>query len=132
MILPKYINVPAAWKGVDMRQNPGRWIYSLAIDEIAELKKAADDFLFSGGDIGSLKISDFPLPTFGLKLKNLQETLTKRIGFQLIKGLPIDQYGIETTAAIFLWHWIPSWFCKITKCKGSYFGTCQRFGYKIR
>jgi len=131
MILPKYINVPAAWKGVDMRQNPGRWIYSLAIDEIAELKKAADDFLFSGGDIGSLKISDFPLPTLGLKLKNLQETLTKRIGFQLIKGLPIDQYGIETTAAIFCGIGSHLGFARSQNAKGHILGHVKDLGIKL-
>lgn len=45
--------------------------------------------------------TDFPLRALSSKLAQLRETLVHGIGFHLLRGLPVGQYDMATSAAIF-------------------------------
>lgn len=98
---PEHIDIPAAWKGAEMAANPSRWQSTLTGAEIAELEQAADAYLSRNHTVGAMTVEEFPLPTLAPRLKALRETLLHGVGFELIRGLPVDRYGIETAAAIF-------------------------------
>lgn len=44
---PKEITGPTAWDAVEYANNPERWTHVFSDDEIAEISKAADDFIAS-------------------------------------------------------------------------------------
>lgn len=98
---PESIDEPAAWLGEDMARHPGRWLVHLSQDDIGELEAAASAYLARGEDIGALASDDFPLPRFGEHLKALRHTLISGIGFELLRGLPVERYSQEIAAAIF-------------------------------
>jgi len=95
------IDIPSAWRGAEMAAHPERWIVQLKPVEIAELEHAAQSFLAKTKDIGEISKDKFPLPKFGAHLAKLKETLIHGIGFELIRGLPIENYSREVAATIF-------------------------------
>ena len=48
-----------------------------------------------------MRAEDFPLPVLGRKLQSLRQDLMHGIGFRLIRGLPVEDYDIQTSATIF-------------------------------
>ena len=101
MVPPGLIDHPAAWVGADMAADPARWTVVFSNDEIAELEVAARSFLDRGGDLGSIRPDDFPLPILGAKFRALREELMHGRGFQLYRGLPVEDYPTDLSAAIF-------------------------------
>jgi len=98
---PERIDEPAAWIGEDMARHPERWLHRLSDADIGELESAAAAFLTQGKEIGALTRDEFPLPRFGEHLKALRQTLISGIGFELLRGLPVERYSQETAATIF-------------------------------
>lgn len=99
--LPDRQDCPAAWYGRDLAGQEGRWLKRLGEAEIAELERAAETFLASGRDIGTITAGDFPLPLLAPRLADLRRTLMYGIGFELLRGLPVDRYSRQVSAAIF-------------------------------
>lgn len=95
------IDIPSAWRGEEMTAHPERWIVRLATRDIAELEQAAHSFLAATKDIGGITKEKFPLPHFGAHLAELKETLIHGIGFEVIRGLPVEKYTQEVAATIF-------------------------------
>ena len=95
------IEHPAAWVGSDIKHSTDQWITELSTDQIAELEAAADHYVSLNRDIGEISKDAFPLPTFARHLARLQAKLTSGIGFELIRGLPIERYSRQKSAAIF-------------------------------
>src|SRR4051794_7625859 len=100
-IPPGQIDIPSAWRGEAMAANPDRWLVRLTADEIAELEQAAHSFLATTREIGEITKEKFPLPRFGDHLAKLKGTLTNGLGFEVIRGLPVEKYSQELAAAIF-------------------------------
>lgn len=98
---PERIDHPAAWIGAEMEANPDIWMEVLSPAEVVEIESAAKAFLDADGDVGQLSAEDFPLPTLGPKLRELREELMHGRGFQLYRGLPVEDYPIEMSATIF-------------------------------
>lgn len=98
---PGQIDIPSAWRGDEMVENPDHWLIQLTADEIAELERAATSFLATTKEIGEITKDKFPLPRFGAHLAGLKEKLIHGIGFEVIRGLPIGKYSQEVAAAIF-------------------------------
>lgn len=98
---PNRIERSSAWIGEDMSKNPNLWKQTLSSSEITELEQAAKRFKNTITNIADISIESFPLPRLGKKLGELRRTLTHGIGFQLIRGLPVQNYSVETAAAIF-------------------------------
>lgn len=101
MLPPERIDHPAAWTGADMSARPEIWLETLGAAETAELESAARDYLAWGGDLGAIRAETFPLPTMGPKLRDLRAVLLHGRGFHLFRGLAVQEYPIEVTAAIF-------------------------------
>ena len=101
MSLPGTITSPVAWTGRDMMVTPERWTYRLSNAEVAEIENAATAFIDSGRPLGLITRDLFPLPKFGVWLENLRENLIRGIGFQLITGLPVENYTGDMRATIF-------------------------------
>lgn len=99
--LPVRFDGPAAWVGRDMRARSEAWIHHLDEREIADLERAARSYARLGRDIGEITADAFPLRVFGDHLAGLKETLLHGIGFEVIRGLPIDRYDQRTAATIF-------------------------------
>jgi hypothetical protein len=100
--LPDPIDIPAAWYGPDIGADETRWMKSLAPEEIAELERAAERFLADGGGIGEMSPRSFPLPLMGPRLVKLRDTLISGIGFEVLRGLPVQSYPRQLAATIFL------------------------------
>lgn len=98
---PETINIPAAWYGRDMAADPARWTHWLTADECSELIGAADAFLAQTGDIASISVEAFPLPSLALYIEEVRRTLQHGLGFHLIRGLPVETLSIEQIATIF-------------------------------
>jgi len=99
--LPPTQNIPAAWLGSELAARPEQWLEFLAAGEIAELAAAAKGCLDRGLDIAEVTAPDFVLPTLEGRLASLREQLLRGIGFGLLRGLPVADYGRELAAAIF-------------------------------
>ncbi len=99
--LPEVLTGPAAWIGSELQSSPEQWLVQLSPRNIAELENAARQFLTLGRDIGEISMADFPLTAFAGHLADLRKKLVHGIGFELIRGLPVDTYSQEMTAAIF-------------------------------
>jgi Taurine catabolism dioxygenase TauD, TfdA family len=84
-----------------MAAKSDRWLVRLAADEIAELEQTAKSFLATTKEIGTITKDKFPLPLFGRHLAKLRETLINGIGFEVIRGLPVENYSQEIAATIF-------------------------------
>ena len=98
---PRHIDIPSAWRGEDMAAHPERWLVHLGEADIAELEAAATAFLAGTKEIGEISKDKFPLPRFGAHLAKLKETLIHGIGFEVIRGLPVEKYSQAFAAAIF-------------------------------
>ena len=98
---PPRIDHPAAWTGHEMAEQTHRWIHVLTDAEIDEIEAAASAYLNRGGDLGAMTAETFPLPTLTEKLAGMKEDLLHGIGFRLVRGLPVESYPIEMSAAIF-------------------------------
>jgi hypothetical protein len=98
---PQAIDAPAAWMGDDMARHPERWLVRLSGEDIAELEAAARSFLDEAQDIAALTSESFPLPRLGGRLAALREKLIRGIGFEVLRGLPVENYSPPEAAAIF-------------------------------
>ncbi len=98
---PEHIDEPAAWVGEEMVRHPERWMVQLDDRDIAELEAAATACLARSQDIGALTAADFPLPHFAAHLAALREKLIDGIGFELMRGLPVERYTQAMAATIF-------------------------------
>lgn len=99
--IPEKITGPAAWLGRDMQDRSDEWIVTLSSDDVAELEAAARHFLSLGRDLGEISSADFPLPSFGAHLARMKEKLLHGIGFEVLRGLPVERYDQLFAATIF-------------------------------
>src|ERR1700743_1168786 len=86
------LEIPSAWLGAEMKANPDRWLVTLDPGEITELETAAEAYLAGGHEIADITKDSFPLPRFGAHLEELKTTLLSGLGFEVIRGLPVDKY----------------------------------------
>jgi alpha-ketoglutarate-dependent taurine dioxygenase len=99
--LPEQITGPAAWVGTDMQHRSEEWLIRLSYSQIAELEAAATHYLALGRDVGEITAADFPLPSFGAHLVRLKDKLLHGIGFEVLRGLPVEAYDQRFAATIF-------------------------------
>ena len=99
--LPERLDIPAAWIGADIRNIPDTWRWPLSPTEVTELEKAAREFLTKFGDLSQLGPETFVVPALQAKLEALKATLIHGIGFEVIRGIPVDRIGVELASTIF-------------------------------
>jgi Taurine catabolism dioxygenase TauD, TfdA family len=95
------VDIPAAWYGKDLRQNED-WIETLNADDVAEIEAAIDAALASGKETRDLQSNDFPLPALSLKIANWRDAIKHDRGFQVIRGIPVENWSQEK-AELFFW-----------------------------
>lgn len=98
--LPPLQTGPAAWKGPDVTSRPD-WLTHWSAAELAEIEAAADAWLARGLDIAQMQAADFPLPTLGPRLAQVRDEVLDGRGFVLLRGLPVQRWRIEQSAAAF-------------------------------
>jgi len=109
--LPPEIQGPSAWYGPDLDARRD-WIEYLSESEIAEIERATNCVIGRLNDpkvdLVSVVKQDFPLPTLGPRLEQMQtEVLTGR-GFLLIRRLPVERWSKLQRAVSFFGlgtHW---------------------------
>jgi hypothetical protein len=99
--LPERIDGPAAWIGRDLQHRRDEWLTELGADTIVELERAAAHFLSLGRDVGEITAAQFPLGEFGDYLTRLKAKLLHGIGFEVLRGLPVERYERQVAATIF-------------------------------
>jgi len=109
---PTNLDIPAAWYGPEMASNPHLWTYNLTATDIRELENAVQIFKQTQKPLGHISKYDFPLDNLGNILNGLKKELLIGRGFQLLKGLPVNNYSTEICAIM---------FCGI----GSYLGSAR-------
>ena len=100
-MLPRHIDIPAAWFGADLASKPDTWHHTLRDEEIDELIAAANEFSASGEELGKISPHNFVLDKFAFRLSELQDELRTGIGFKLISGLPINELTPEIYSTVF-------------------------------
>ena len=84
-----------------MARNQAVWLIHLSAPDIADLETAACHYLSLGKDVGEISARDFPLGRFANHLRALQQKLLHGLGFEVLRGLPIERYSQEFAATIF-------------------------------
>lgn len=95
---PKEISGPTVWKAEDYQNNPERWTHVFSDEEIAELSKAADDFIASGTPLTGITKDLFPLPILEPFFATVRKELINGKGFILFKGVPVQEWSLEKSA----------------------------------
>ncbi|MBL24821.1 MAG: hypothetical protein CMM48_13090 [Rhodospirillaceae bacterium] len=97
--LPAPITGAQAWRGPEMAARQDEWQHHWTADQIDELSHAAEAL----EDCPILEITkkDFPLPTVGPFLAEIAKEILFGRGFVMLRGLPIDDWSIEKTAAAY-------------------------------
>ncbi|NNF11580.1 MAG: TauD/TfdA family dioxygenase [Gemmatimonadetes bacterium] len=99
--IPERFDGPAAWVGRDMQGRAGEWIHHLTAEQVSDLEHAARSYLSLGRDVGEITADTFPMRVLDSHLAGLKETLLHGIGFQVLRGLPLDRFDQLTAATIF-------------------------------
>lgn len=94
------IDAPSAWRACDLKQDNG-WRYNLSGLEIDELDRAMRATRGAGLSIIDIDRDNFPLPTFGDRLRQLRSEVMDGRGFTQISGIPVEDYAKEEAARIF-------------------------------
>ena len=95
------IEGPSVWYGPDMRVRWEEWLKTLSAAQVGEIDAAVGAVLDRGISLVDLTRDDFPLPTLGPVLDAIQDEVVNGRGFVLIRGLPVDRYTIEESAAAY-------------------------------
>ena len=108
------VDGPSAWKGIDLRQQPEKWIYRLSKDEIAEIEAATDAAMATGKAMADITKEDFVLPNFAKRLTAILDGLFDGYGFIVIRGFPTGGHPILRNAITF---WAIFWdTCVMSDC----------------
>ncbi|KAK3624515.1 hypothetical protein LTR56_020955 [Elasticomyces elasticus] len=99
---PKQIDGPTVWQAEDYREHPERWTHVFSDEEIAELGKAADDFLASGTPLTGITKALFPLPKLASFFNTVRNEILNGKGFILFKGVPVEDWGLKKSAAAYM------------------------------
>ena len=92
------VDGPAAWLGRDMAERSSEWMQTLsdaAVGEVYDLSRALRS---KTDDLLKLSRRDVPLPKLGERLAALREELLRGRGFGVLRGMPVDDHGLEDNA----------------------------------
>jgi hypothetical protein len=98
MQLPKKMTGDQVWYGPEM-VNSDEWIYSLSDGDIDEIYAAVH--AVEGKDIAKISKNDFQLPDFSRKLVEINNDVIRGRGFALIRGLPVEEWSIKSSATAY-------------------------------
>ncbi|KAJ9098494.1 hypothetical protein QFC19_006362 [Naganishia cerealis] len=100
---PKKITGPTVWQAEDFRSRPDLWQRQWTPELIQQLEEAFDKFEASGKTLPEINKSTFPLPTEVVEfLSSIRQEVVNGQGFILIEGLPVADWPVFKSAAIYL------------------------------
>jgi hypothetical protein len=120
---PRKVVGPTVWQAQEFRDDPERWQHQWSSDQIQDLEQAYESFRVSGKPLTSvskvghavnnryaLKLIEaivtqdtFPLSNkIASFLAHIRSQVVDGQGFILIKGLPVENWEVEKSAAIYL------------------------------
>ncbi len=91
-IAPQVLESACEWTARDVA-DPGRWTEHLSPAEVDELEEAVQHAFSISDDFLRIGKAEFPLPTLGPRLKEIERELMDGRGFVLIRGLPRDRWS---------------------------------------
>jgi hypothetical protein len=94
------IDVPAAWKGKDIKDD-NSWIYNWSDEQIAILEKGLAAVKEKGLTCPNFTKNDFPIAELADAINHFNTELEDGKGFILIRGLPIERYSDDEAAIIY-------------------------------
>jgi len=97
--LPPRIEGASAWFGPDMAACSDEWLLHFSAAELAEIAAATERY--GDADIASMGREDFPLPSLAPRLKAILAELLDGRGFVLLRGLPVQRWGLRQSAVAF-------------------------------
>ena len=89
------------WRGSDFK-SPADFTHRLTDAEIAEIDAAVQAVAERKIDPIAIGTHNFALPQLGAYLTQSRDDLLRGRGFMVLRGLPVERYAIEETAAAFL------------------------------
>jgi Taurine catabolism dioxygenase TauD, TfdA family len=98
---PDEIAGPSAWYGPDVAARAD-WIHTLGPDEVAEVEAAMRAMERSDLNPVTLRQEAFPFPLCGPRLGHILAEVIDGRGFALIRGLPVQDWGIRRSAIAFI------------------------------
>jgi len=107
-VLREQLDVPAAWKGSELRQRDD-WRETLTDADISEIERAMDVAHRTGKPMGELTRADFPLPTLSKKIARWRNEVGFGRGVQVLRGIPVERWP-QSDSELFFW------------CFGQHFG----------
>ncbi|CAK1365988.1 hypothetical protein CB0940_09566 [Cercospora beticola] len=99
---PKEIVGQTVWKAEDYRNNPERWTHGFSEEEIAELGKAADEYIAAGHPLTGMKKELFPLPKLAPFFGTVRNEIVNGKGFILFKNVPVEEWGLHKSAVAYM------------------------------
>ncbi|USG60911.1 TauD/TfdA family dioxygenase [Sneathiella marina] len=100
-----HTNIPARkigcladWRGPALRPRPEDWTNILTPSDIAEIEQAVDQVSAAGLDISEVSRDSFLLPTLSTKIQGWKSQIKDGLGFVLVKGLPVEEWGFEKSS----------------------------------
>lgn len=97
--LPPQIEGPSAWFGPDMAARSAEWLLHFSNAELAEIEAAT--LRYGEADIAQMRREDFPLPGLAPRLQAMLAELLDGRGFVLLRGLPVQRWGLRQSAVAF-------------------------------
>ena len=94
------IQDPTLWVGTELSQRPD-WQHTLTADEVAEIDAALSSIKERGLDLEAVQAKDFPLPSFGHRLRRAQNDLEHGSGSFFLHGWPVNQYSVDDNRRVF-------------------------------
>jgi hypothetical protein len=89
---PVPLETGCEWTAKDVA-DPAQWTEHLSDAEVAELEAAMAHARGRSDDLLQIGKADFPLPTLGPRLKEIERELIDGRGFVLIRGLPRERWS---------------------------------------
>lgn len=96
-LTPGRMGGPGAWRGSELSESDV-WIEHLSDTEIAEIDVAIKAHAQNDLAMEDISPETFKLPTLGPRLKALRDEVVNGRGFVLLRGFPVERYGIEDAA----------------------------------
>lgn len=94
MNAPRLHAGPSAWTRAQMEADRS-WMCTLDADEIDDVRRALSIARSTGRPPAALTAADFPLPVLGARIRRLVRELDEGRGFELWRGLPVDEWSLE-------------------------------------
>lgn len=99
---PKQCTGSTVWTASDYTNSPEKWVHRFTEEEIEELGAVADRYIADGLPLTGVSKTTFVLGKLGEVLSNIKHDLLEGKGFILLKGIPVDAWGLQKCATAYM------------------------------